>query len=276
MKKTASEKKKKLAVLMLQYNSAHLTIQLLDSIEKHEALRLQDYRFVLMDNESAESNFIEISQRFPWVELVPYKENLGFGRAHNRLMPTIQEDWVLLLNNDCILLNDAVTRTLLKAESHCADFATCTVLNEDLSDQANFSTLPSPLRRIFLNLSGITRLLWHWRRWRQVARVGYINGAFLLLRKSAIPQKQLFDDRYFMYTEDLDLMIRLAKERAKGYRFASGKVIHLGGCSAARKWTIGQINESKAQQANECFRRHYPTWQLNFQQAIYRWIRKAT
>lgn len=267
---------KQLAVLMLQYNSADLTIQLLESIERHEAAHRDAYRFILMDNASTEPRFAEISDRFPWVELVAHGENLGFGRAHNRVMPAVEEEWVLLLNNDCILLNDALTKTLHAARENRADFATCAVLNADLTDQVNFSTLPSPLRRILLNLTGVTRLLWHWRRRWRAARVGYINGAFLLLRRSSIPDGQLFDERYFMYTEDLDLMLRLAKHGSRGYRLADGKVVHLGGRSAEKKWTGGQINKAKSQQAGECMLRHFPAWQVHLQCRLYQLIRKAS
>ncbi len=260
----------KLAVLILQYNSTDLTIQLLESIEQFEGYNLSNYRFVLMDNNSQEPRRTEIEHRFPWLSFVSYEDNLGFGRAHNRIMEEIYDEWILLLNNDCILLNNAITRTLQDAQKVQADFATCAVLNQDMTDQTNFSTLPTPLRKVLLNLTGITRLLWYIRRKISVTRVGYVNGAFLLIRRAVIPKDQLFDDRYFMYTEDLDLMFRLAKQQAKGYRLASGRVIHLGGKSAARKWTGQEINDVKELQAKECMQRHFPSWQVNFMVGIYR------
>ena len=70
--------------------------------------------------------------------------------------------------------------------------------------------------------------------------------------------------------EDLDLMFRLAKQQAKGYRLASGRAIHLGGQSAARKWTGQEIDDVKELQAKECMQRHFPSWQVNFMVAIYR------
>lgn len=259
-----------LAVLILQYNSADLTIQLLRSIEQHEAKNKKNYRFVLMDNNSNDSKRSEIELEFPWIEFIEYGENLGFGRAHNRIMSSVTEPWVLLLNNDCILLNDAITHTLQEAQHLQADFATCAVKNEDLTDQVNFSTLPTPLRRVFLNITGISRLLWILRRYTKNARVGYINGAFLLIKRSLIPKGQLFDDRYFMYTEDLDLMYRLAKQHSRGYRLSTGKVIHLGGRSATRKWTGKEIDTVKELQAKECMQRYFPDWQVKFMHAVYR------
>lgn len=227
-----------------------------------------------MDNASKDSKFSEIGKRFPWIEPIEYEENLGFGRAHNGAMPLVTSPWILLLNNDCILLNDAITRTLNDAINKKADFATCAVKNEDLTDQVNFSTLPTPLRRVFLNNTGITRLLWIVRRMRSASRVGYINGAFLLIKRSSVPDGQLFDDRYFMYTEDLDLMFRLHKKDKKGYRFDNGNVIHLGGRSAVRKWTGGEINSKKDQQARECMLRHFPHWQTRFFELVQRILRK--
>lgn len=223
-----------------------------------------------MDNASEDCKFTEIGTRFPWVELIKNEENLGFGRAHNRVMPLVNSPWILLLNNDCLLLNDAITRTLNDALNQKADFATCAVKNEDLTDQVNFSTLPTPLRRVFLNNTGLTRLLWIFRRMRSVSRVGYINGAFLLLKRSSVPDGQLFDDRYFMYTEDLDLMYRLHKKKTKGYRFSNGEVIHLGGRSAVRKWTGREINSKKELQARECMLRHFPRWQTTFFELVQR------
>lgn len=263
-----------LVVLILQYNSADLTIQLLHSIEQHEYADRKNYRFVLMDNGSQDSKRCEIENHFPWIEFVEYGENLGFARAHNRIMSSVSEPWVLLLNNDCILLNDAITRTLQEAQRLGADFSTCAVINEDLTDQVNFSTLPTPLRRVFFNVTGITRLLWVVRRWFKNVHVGYINGAFLLIKRQSIPDGQLFDDRYFMYTEDLDLMYRLAKQRARGFRLSAGRVIHLGGRSAIRKWTDKEIDGAKELQVKECMQRHCAKWQVSFMNAIYKLIQR--
>lgn len=259
-----------LTILILQYNSTDLTIQLLHSIDNYESSHFKEYRFIVMDNGSEFTGREMIEKRFPWVEFIEFKENLGFARAHNRIMQEIESEWVLMLNNDCVLLNDAITRTFSTAKKIKADFATCSVLNDNMSHQNNFSTLPTPLRRIFLNLTGISRLMAYFRRNMDVARVGYINGTFLLLNKSKIPQGILFDDRYFMYTEDLDLMYRLSANHAKGYRIAAGHIIHYGGQSAARRWKDQQIQYLKKKQAMDCMCRYFPAWQIKLARALYK------
>jgi GT2 family glycosyltransferase len=215
-----------------------------------------------MDNGSKEGNLEEIQLRFPWLEVVRFAENLGFAKAHNEIMKQVQSEWVLLLNNDCILHNDAISRTLGNAVKNHAEFATCKVLNQDGSDQVNFSYLPSPLRRIFVGFSGFNKILWQWRRRSNSCRVGYINGAFLLLKVAAIPEGKLFSEAFFMYTEDLDLMIRLAQAKRRGYRFSDGVVVHLGGASAAKRWRSSEISATKAMQEGVCYNKHYPLWQV--------------
>ena len=250
-----------LCILILQYNSADLTLQLLYSLVKHELDNLDQYRVIVMDNASDDPLEDRITSDFDFVEFIQYNKNHGFAKAHNEIMKSIDNDWILLLNNDCILLNDAINKTLTLARKYGADFATCAVYNNDMTPQINFSTSPSPLKKILLNLSGFNRLFLEKMRLKaKTSSVGYINGAFLLLKKSSIPPPKLFDDRYFMYTEDMDLMIRLEKNHRKGQRIAEGKVIHLGGASAARKWGNREQSAIKLTQAKECLYRHYPKW----------------
>ncbi len=250
--------KKKLCVLILQYNSSDLTLQLLESIVLHEAKTLNQYRIIVMDNASLDPKKKEIVERFSFVEFIQYQSNLGFAKAHNAIMAQIEEPWVLLLNNDCILLNNAISQTLVSSQSVNADFSTCALYNKDRTIQINFSLTPSPLRRVFLHYTALNRYIIEPLKVNtKTCKVGYINGAFLMLKQSSIPQSLLFDERYFMYTEDLDLMIRYAKNNKQGYRFSSAKVIHLGGASAKREWGDKDRLDIKDKQAVECFQRHF-------------------
>jgi len=277
-----------LCILILQYNATDLTQQLLHSLAVAEADNLHRYRVLVMDNGSDEPGGDVITGRFPFVQFRAFGANLGFAAAHNRALEAVREPWVLLLNNDCILVNDAVQRTRAGALAAGADFATCGLLNADHSPQAGgdrqgllgrrqrlqegrFSTAPTPLRRILLNFTGINRLLLEPLRTRlPVCRVGYVNGAFLLLRRDRIPPPALFDERYFMYTEDLDLMIRLHRAGRRGIRVGAGRVVHLGGASAARAWGDADRRALKDRQARECMGRHYRGWPLRLWDALAR------
>lgn len=256
--------KKEVCILILQYNSSDLTLQLLASIVLYEAKKLNQYRIIVMDNASVDPKKDEILERFSFVEFIQYQSNLGFAKAHNAVMEQVEEPWVLLLNNDCILLNNAISKTLAYSQAVNADFSTCALYNEDLTTQINFSLTPSPLRRVFLHYTALNRYIIQPLKVKtKSCKVGYINGAFLMIKQSAIPQNMLFDDRYFMYTEDLDLMIRYAKDKKQGYRFSAAKVIHLGGASAKREWGDKDRFAIKDEQAVECFRRHFTKFEMS-------------
>lgn len=253
--------KRDLCILILQYNSSDLTMQLLESMVLHEGGNLRNYSVIVMDNASEEPMEREITRKYKFVRFVQYSENLGFAKAHNRIMDEVAEEWVLLLNNDCILLNDAISRTLERTKEKKADFSTCCLYNEDGTFQINFSTSPAPLKKFLLNLTGFNRhVLQKLRTKKKICSVGYVNGAFLLLKRKSIPKPKLFDDRYFMYTEDLDLMIRMEKNGRKGIRISDGKVIHLGGASAKREWGDERRSDIKWEQEKECMARYYPQW----------------
>lgn len=262
---------KRLCVVILQHESADLTLRLLESVVAKEREHLEEYRVVVLDNGSTESWREEIEGGFPFVEFHAFESNLGFAGAHNRLLPSIEEPWVLLINNDCELVNDAIHRTLEGCRERRADFGTCRLLNPDGSNQGNWSFLPSPLRHVFF---GVTRLAGLWRRMQlrlASGRVGYVNGAFLMLRMSTFRAVGYFDDSHFMYAEDLDLMFKLREVGARGFQFRGGTVIHLGGGSAARSWSDSSIADRKKREGLKCIARHFPRWQVK----LWGWVTGA-
>ncbi len=250
-----------LCALTLQYNSTDYTLGLLESMVRHEARYLDSYRIVVMDNGSEDPRSSEIMTRFPFVEFVRYEQNHGYVRAHNMIWTNVVEDWALLINNDCILQNDAIHRTLAAAQDRWADFATCAMLNVDGSPQVSFGPAPTPVRQLFVNCSGINRLLLRRLRLRlKCSRIGFSNGAFLLLRTSLLRHEPLFNEDYYMYGSDMDLMIRFAKRKLNGYRFGDGRVVHIGAGTAGRFWTP----QERLRMQGEIYRRmmaeHYPIW----------------
>ena len=267
---------KDLTILILQYNSADYTLKLLESIILFEGDNLKRYEIVVMDNNSSNDMFEIMKEKFKFVKFVKYEKNYGFGLAHNMYIKNVETDYILLLNNDCVLLNAAIASTLESLKNNDSiDFATCTLKNPDGSCQINFSNTPTPLGRLFINLTGINRV------WRTIqlhlkgTSVGYINGAVLFIKKNVIDEIGLFDERYFMYTEDFDLMLRLKKNKSKGYRFAAGEICHYGGASAIREWKDNEIGIIKQNQMVECMKRHYPVWQTKLLLFVLKMIKKV-
>ena len=251
-------------ILILQYNSSDFTLQLLESIVNYEQNNIDCYRFVVMDNASDEPQEDIITSRFPFVEFIQYSENLGFARAHNQIINDIDQKWLLLLNNDCMLKNNAIYKLLKSASKINADFATCEVFNEDGTMQNNYSYLPSPLKRVFIGFTGIWRIIRPLLCKKNTLKVGYINGSVLLIKNDIFRSIGMFDGKYFMYCEDLDLMLRLSLSGYKGYRIRGGKIIHFGGASAERINIGWQDYEKNKHDWVDVYGNYYPSWQIFF------------
>ncbi len=254
---------KKLCLLILQYNSSDMTLKALESIEKHERDWLSEYRIVVMDNASKDPRKEAITSRYPFVEYIQYEENLGFAKAHNRVWDSIEEKWTLLMNNDCVLQNDAIHKTMAQAQESLADFGTCSLYNEDMTPQINYAPLLSPFRRIAWEMTGFNKYVWpRLMSRKKKSRVGFISGTFLLIKTGLFKEAGKFDESYFMYTEDLDLMFRLDKMGARGYLFTGGRCVHSGGQSASRRWDNDEIARMRVRQCVKVMRRHFPKWQV--------------
>ncbi|VAX22350.1 hypothetical protein MNBD_NITROSPINAE02-1402 [hydrothermal vent metagenome] len=254
---------KKLCLLILQYNSSDMTLKALESIKKYEGDRLNEYRIVIMDNASKNPRQEAITTLYPFVEYIQYEENLGFAKAHNRVWDSIEEKWTLLMNNDCVLLNNAIHKTMTQAEESRADFGTCALYNEDMTPQINYAPLLSPFRRIMWEMTGFNKYVWpRLKSRRKKSTVGFISGTFLLIKTELFKEAGKFDESYFMYTEDLDLMFRLDKMGARGCLFTQGRLIHSGGQSASRRWGNDEIARMRVRQCIETMKRHFPKWQV--------------
>ena len=72
----------------------------------------------------------------------------------------------------------------------------------------------------------------------------------------------MFDEDHFMYGEDVDLMFRLGKKGARGYRIAEGKVVHLNQGSSKRLWNDNAIHKIKMRETERVMLRHMPSWQV--------------
>jgi N-acetylglucosaminyl-diphospho-decaprenol L-rhamnosyltransferase len=162
---------------------------------------------------------------------------LGFGGGINAVVGQVYSKYVLLINNDMLLLNNAISLTLNVAISTDVDAISCKILGPDGNPQ-NTTNLRLSTLNIFLSLFGLMKLFHVMKnRTNNLIRVGYINGAFLMIKVSTFKRIEMFNDSlFFMYGEDIDLMLRLNKEGANMLYSPKGKVKHLDGASALKVW----------------------------------------
>jgi hypothetical protein len=232
---------KKLAIIILQYNNSQLTFDLLRSIYNFEPKAKEWDIYVVDNNSNEDDNFENIHQYFPNVIRQKNKINFGFAGGINSVIDKINAKYILLLNNDMVLLNNAISKTLYNAELTKADVITCKIIDENNKLQ-NTSNIKLNTMNIFLSLFGLMKIHEFIKKYtKHLIKVGYINGAFLMINFELYKNTGGLNESFFMYGEDIDLMLRLNKYNAIMYYSPEGVIKHLDGASAKKIWN----NDSK-------------------------------
>jgi GT2 family glycosyltransferase len=231
---------KDLSILIVTYNSRPLIHTLLDGLAAQiEGL---DAEVVVVDNASHDGTADAVAERHPAVRLLRSAHNLGFAAGNNLAARHAQGRVLLLLNPDALPAPGCVARGLALMDSDAAvGMAGARLLAEDGSTQPSARSFPSLLQEAFV-LSGLAarfpRSRWFgafdrtWADPAHAAPVDWVPGAFALVRHDLFDRLGGFDERFFLYYEEVDLCRRI---RAAGHRvqyWPELQVQHIGGVSA--------------------------------------------
>lgn len=202
-----------ISIIIINYNTFTLTCNCIESI--HKTLKDVSYEIVLVDNASTECDPQLFSHKFPNIKLVVSKINAGFAGGNNLGISASTGDYILLLNSDTELINNAPKICLDHLKKHKeVGMTTCQMLYPDGRIQYNcrrFRTISWELLEIFPLYKLLPKakreqlMLHHYFDHQQFADCDWVWGAFMLFHKDIIPQlphKKLSED-YFMYSEDV-------------------------------------------------------------------------
>jgi hypothetical protein len=232
-------KKMDLSITIVNWNTKDLLHQCLLSIEENvQTFKRPNIQTLVVDNASTDGSAAMVRDRFPWVRLIENNENLGFAAANNQAMRESDAQYVLLLNSDTEIKSGAVTNLLTFMERHLeAGGAGARLLNPNGTLQPSCHPMLTPWRE-FWRLAFLDRVrrlatydmsTWDLDTPREVE---VIKGACLMLRQEALDEVGLLDERYFMYTEEMDLCHRLRKAGWKLYWVPQAEVVHYGEASS--------------------------------------------
>jgi GT2 family glycosyltransferase len=195
---------------------------------------------LVIDNASADGTPQMVRREYPSVSLLETGANLGFGRAHN-LAATRSAKYILFLNPDTIFSSPAHEEMCALLDSMPdVGMVGCRMVNPDgsvqpLGIQRGTSLLTEAARAFSLQ-----RWPWFQRRFlpRQnpdvSAHVEKLYGGAIMVRREVLNAVGWFDERFFMYAEDVDLSRRLRAAGWKLYYSAEISILHVGGGSSAR------------------------------------------
>lgn len=231
---------KALVISIVSWNTCNVLRKCLDSIYIH--CDREEVEVIVLDNASTDGTPEMVEATFPWVRLIRTGANLGFGRANNIVRLHSSSRYVMFLNPDTELIDSSYKQMLqLLNQRATIGIVGCLMLNPGNTPQPlGLQITTSPLSEIFSqvvssNLAkflGIKYLCLPDPRKNQFLNKLY--GGCLLARRETLEQVGWFDERYFMYCEDVDLCRTAVKAGWKLYYLADTKIIHLGGAASAK------------------------------------------
>lgn len=209
-------------VLVLNWNRCEDTLRCLESLHR---LTYPRFRVLLVDNGSSDGTLAAVAARFPEVECIANPHNLGFAAGCNvglRYALAQGADFVFIANNDTVVAPDLLDEVVAAAMP--ADVGMVAPLVYYEADPERIWSAGAGRNPLTLEMSGNLRGQIDKGNWPDVLEREYVVGCGLLLKRKLLERVGLFDPRFFMYYEDLDLCLRA---RAAGFRILLAPRAHM-------------------------------------------------
>ena len=223
------------------------------------------HEILVVDNASSDGS-ADAARRLSGIQVIGLERNVGFAAANNVGIRASRGDLLLLLNSDTVVPAGAIDRLVSRLEANtAAGAAGPRLVDADGRAELSFGRMISPFNE--LRQKTITAL--YNRRWkvaerwveRQAGRerfVDWVSGACLLVRRAVAEKAGLLDERFFIYTEDVDFCQAI---RAQGKRVLftpAAQVVHARGRSRAAAPAVTAAAYRRSQLA--FYEKHHPGW----------------
>lgn len=225
------------SIIIPSFNTSALLARCLTSI----FTSLQDsditHEVIVVDNASTDGSVELVRKKFSQVHVVSNTENVGYGRANNQAIKKAKGRYILLLNSDIVVQNDAIGALYKFIKDKKKIFVGGKLFNVDGSAQAScgpFLTIPVVALMLFAkgDLWGATR-----SSPDSTKPVDWVSGACLMGEKKAFEDVGLFDEEIFMYMEDIDFLYRARKRGYRTFFCSDAQFIHAGAGSSGQRRT---------------------------------------
>lgn len=242
------------SIIIINYKSCGLVMDCINSIVQQSIPG--SYEIIVVDNDSqdgAKEKILAVNKKVQWLEM---GYNAGFARANNAGIRISQGDYVLILNADTIILDNAINKSLGLLKKYPGAIG-CGVqlLNTDGTAQisgAHFikggvnTLLPLPYFGRLVRYLGykFKSTIPSVQDVQQDVEVDWLVGAYMLIKKEVLVTAGLFDEDFFMYAEEIEWCARLRKQ-GKLLLFADPKIIHIGGGTSSDYYNTEETENGK-------------------------------
>ena len=245
----------------------------------YDALRGVGNEIIIVDNASVDNIGTKIKKEFPQVLIIRREKNGGFGENNNMGMKIAKGRYVLLLNDDTLIIDKNIFKDMISwMDNHPeAGLSSCALVNPDKKTyQGSGGYFPTLMRVVtwmsFIDdLPFVDKLIKPYHPmhsnsffftnenyYKNTQRQDWVTGAFFLMRKEAMNGAGLFDEDFFLYVEEVELAYRFYLKGWESWYLPKWKTVHFGmSTNGSEKATVMEMENLKL-----FYKKHYPKWQL--------------
>lgn len=242
-----------LDIIIVSYNARADLVHCLLSVKKNPPSISHD--IVVVDNASSDGS-VEAARRIPGVRVIEMGRNAGFSAANNAGIRATNGRLILLLNSDTLVPPGAIDALIASLErTPGTGIVGPRLVDGEGRPELSFGNTISPLNE------------WRQKRrtpdWiaRQTVReqvVDWVSGACLLVRRTDAERVGLLDERFFLYTEDVDFCLAIRRLGLKVLFTPSAEITHLRGRSRA---SMPEASRQAYRRSHIAFyEKHHPLW----------------
>ncbi|MCP9290862.1 glycosyltransferase [Gracilimonas sediminicola] len=232
-----------ISVVIVNYKVKEYIANLLNSLKKAQ----HDFalEIFVVDNDSGDDSVSYLKQRYPEVNYIANEENVGFGKANNQAIRQANGEFTLIINPDTLVSEDTLDVLVnhMNENPECGA-AGCKILNPDGTfapeSRRSIPTIWSAsckvfgLNTLFPESKLFSQYYLSWMGEDEAGEIPVLSGSFMFWRTDLLKELDGFDERFFMYGEDIDLCYRVQKTDYRIDYVPDTSIIHYKGESTKK------------------------------------------
>lgn len=262
-----------ISIIIVSYNSLDFIKNCISSIVEHVGDNSISFEMLIVDNDSDDESVEYLKgqvRKNDSINLIINNKNMGFSKASNIGASGAKGEYLLFLNPDTRFLRgnmaDLIDFYNKKEKTGRIGVIGAKALNPDGTLQLSARSFPTLARQFYESyfLSGLFKrsrvfgsyfLTW-WDHTREM-KVDWLSGSFMFIKKDNFIKAGMFDEDYFMYSEDTDFCLRLHRKGFDNYYYPGFIIEHSDSGIASKDMAVREAGIWKSRRLY--FKKNYST-----------------
>ena len=232
------------SIIIVTYNSTLYIQECLESIEKNISEKDQVFVIDNASDDDTEKKILEFIENKNNFKFIKQNFNYGFAKAVNIGLKMSIGEYIFLINPDVKFEMRTLDEIIESAQKNSADIVGIKQIDKNGKPLGSFGKFPTKLVNFFetiwlAKIFPVGRYVRHnfltKKIFNSVQKVDWVGGGFILIKKKVVEEIGIFDEKFFMYFEDVDFCLRAKKASFSVWFAGNIEVLHYGGRSFSKK-----------------------------------------